>query len=48
MIEEHIAARLAAKQAKNFAKADSIRKTLLDQGVVLEDKPGGNTEWRRA
>ena len=48
MIEEHIAARVAAKQAKDFAKADSIRKTLLDQGVVLEDKPGGNTEWRRA
>ncbi|MBU3566902.1 cysteine--tRNA ligase [Polynucleobacter alcilacus] len=48
MIEEHIAARVAAKQAKDFAKADSIRKTLLDQGVVLEDKPGGITEWRRA
>ena len=47
MIEEHIAARVAAKQAKDFAKADSIRKTLLDQGVVLEDKPGGITEWRR-
>jgi cysteinyl-tRNA synthetase len=30
-----------------FAKADLIRKTLLDQGVVLEDKPGGLTEWRR-
>jgi len=48
MIEEHIAARVAAKQAKDFAKADSIRKTLLNQGVVLEDKPGGITEWRRA
>jgi len=48
MIEEHIAARVAAKQAKDFAKADSIRKILLDQGVVLEDKPGGITEWRRA
>jgi cysteinyl-tRNA synthetase len=46
-IEEHITQRLAAKQAKDFAKADLIRKTLLDQGVVLEDKPGGLTEWRR-
>ena len=47
-IEDQIAARVAAKQAKDFAKADLIRKTLLEQGVVLEDKPGGITEWRRA
>jgi cysteinyl-tRNA synthetase len=47
-IEDQIAARTAAKQAKDFAKADLIRKTLLEQGVVLEDKPGGITEWRRA
>jgi cysteinyl-tRNA synthetase len=46
-IEEKIAERVAAKQAKDFAKADLIRKTLLDQGVVLEDRPGGLTEWRR-
>ena len=47
-IEEQIAQRVAAKQAKDFAQADLIRKTLLEQGVVLEDKPGGVTEWRRA
>jgi cysteinyl-tRNA synthetase len=47
-IEEQITARIEAKQAKNFAKADLIRKTLLEQGVVLEDKPGGITEWRRS
>jgi cysteinyl-tRNA synthetase len=46
-IKGQIAARTAAKQAKDFAKADLIRKTLLEQGVVLEDKPGGLTEWRR-
>jgi cysteinyl-tRNA synthetase len=46
-IEEKIAERVAAKQAKDFAKADLIRKTLLDQGVVLEDRPGGLTEWRK-
>ena len=42
-----ITARANAKQAKDFAKADGIRKQLLEQGVVLEDKPGGLTEWRR-
>ncbi|QWE17502.1 cysteine--tRNA ligase [Polynucleobacter sp. AP-Nino-20-G2] len=47
-IEEQISARVAAKQTKDFARADLIRKTLLEQGVVLEDKPGGITEWRRA
>jgi cysteinyl-tRNA synthetase len=47
-IEEQIAARVSAKQAKDFAKADLIRKMLLEQGIVLEDKPGGITEWRRA
>jgi cysteinyl-tRNA synthetase len=47
-IEEKIAERVAAKQAKDFAKSDLIRKTLLEQGIVLEDKPGGLTEWRRA
>ena len=48
VIEEHIAARAAAKKAKNFAEADSIRAKLLANGIVLEDKPGGVTEWRRA
>ena len=48
IIEEQIAARVAAKQGKDFAQADLIRKTLLEQGIVLEDKPGGLTEWRRA
>ncbi len=48
VIEDQIAARIAAKQAKDFAKADAIRQSLLDQGVVLEDKAGGITEWRRA
>jgi cysteinyl-tRNA synthetase len=46
-IETKIAARVAAKQAKDYAEADRIRKELLEAGVALEDKPGGLTEWRR-
>jgi cysteinyl-tRNA synthetase len=43
-----IAARTAAKKSKNFAEADKIRGELSARGVVLEDKPDGSTEWRRA
>jgi cysteinyl-tRNA synthetase len=46
-IEQMIAARAAAKRAKNYAEADSIRNDLLDAGIVLEDTPRGTT-WRRA
>ncbi|WJF91232.1 cysteine--tRNA ligase [Paraburkholderia bonniea] len=45
-IEAMIAARVAAKQAKNYAEADRIRAQLLEAGIALEDKPGGSTEWR--
>ncbi|HEV3009528.1 MAG TPA: cysteine--tRNA ligase, partial [Burkholderiales bacterium] len=45
-IEEKIAARETARKGKDYAAADAIRKELLDQGIVLEDK-GGKTNWRR-
>ncbi len=38
--------RLEARQQKDWARADEIRKTLLAQGVELEDGPTGTT-WRR-
>ena len=46
-IEALIDERVAAKQAKDFARADEIRDSLKARGVVLEDKPGGVTDWRR-
>lgn len=46
-IEALIQQRKDAKSAKEFAKADEIRQSLLDQGVVLEDTRQG-TVWRRA
>lgn len=47
-IETMIAGRAAAKKAKDYAKADAIRADLAARGILLEDKPGGITEWRRA
>jgi cysteinyl-tRNA synthetase len=46
-IDKLIEARTAAKQAKNYAEADRIRKELLAAGIVLEDSAAGTT-WRRA
>nr|PZN64908.1 MAG: cysteine--tRNA ligase [Pseudomonadota bacterium] len=46
-IERAIEARLAARKAKDFKEADRIRDELAAAGVVLEDKPGGVTVWRR-
>ena len=47
-IDAAIAARKAAKAAKDYAEADRIRDELTAQGVELIDKPGGVTEWIRA
>jgi cysteinyl-tRNA synthetase len=45
-ILQAIADREAARQRKDYAAADRIRKELADKGIVLEDK-GGKTTWRR-
>ena len=42
-VEGLITQRTAAKAAKNFAEADSIRQELLASGIVLKDSPTGTT-----
>jgi len=47
-IEKLLEGRRAARKAKNFSESDRIRDVLAAAGIVLEDKPGGVTAWRRA
>ena len=46
-IDELVAARAAAKKARDFAEADRIRADLVSEGILLEDRASGTT-WRRA
>jgi cysteinyl-tRNA synthetase len=45
-VEAAIRERNAARKARDFARADAIRKEMAAAGVLLEDGPGGTT-WRR-
>jgi len=45
-IERLIEDRRAARERRDFAAADRIRKDLADRGVLLEDNPGG-TRWKK-
>jgi cysteinyl-tRNA synthetase len=45
-IERMIEERKAAKQRRDFAEADRIRKSLADRGVLLEDSSSG-TRWKK-
>jgi cysteinyl-tRNA synthetase len=45
-VENLIAARNAARKAKDFKEADRIRGELTGQGIELEDKKDGTTTWK--
>ena len=46
-IEARIAERVAARERREFAEADRIRDELKEQGIELEDRPDGTTDWRK-
>lgn len=46
-IAHKIAARLAAKQAKNYKLADQLRAELSSHGITIEDRPDGTSRWKR-
>jgi cysteinyl-tRNA synthetase len=45
-IEKLIGERKAAKQRREFARADEIRASLAERGILLEDTPAG-TRWKK-
>jgi cysteinyl-tRNA synthetase len=47
-INAQVEARIQAKKDKNWSEADRIRDSLKAQGILLEDRPDGTTDWRRA
>jgi cysteinyl-tRNA synthetase len=46
-VERLIEARKAAKAAKQWAEADSIRDRLKEMGIILEDRKDGIVAWRK-
>jgi cysteinyl-tRNA synthetase len=47
LMELLIHLRKELRTAKNFQLADQLRARLVDVGVTLEDRPGGETIWRK-
>jgi cysteinyl-tRNA synthetase len=46
-IEALVAERQAARQKRDFAASDRIRKELAERGIILEDAKDGGVRWKR-
>src|ERR1700730_6168585 len=46
-IEKLVAERQVARQTRDFATADRIRKELAKGGIILEDSRDGSVRWKR-
>ena len=46
-IEKLVAERQAARQRRDFAASDRIRKELAERGIILEDAKDGSVRWKR-
>jgi cysteinyl-tRNA synthetase len=46
-VEKRVAERQAARQRRDFAASDRIRKELADRGIILEDMKDGTVRWKR-
>jgi cysteinyl-tRNA synthetase len=47
-IDAIVTERSLARKDRRFADADRIRDELAAEGIILEDRPDGTTDWRRA
>ncbi|MFI5311081.1 MAG: cysteine--tRNA ligase [Gemmatimonadales bacterium] len=45
-VEARLKERLAARQRRDFATADAVRKVLEEKGIAIEDSPSG-TRWKK-
>ncbi|MFZ3323685.1 MAG: cysteine--tRNA ligase [Usitatibacter sp.] len=46
-VDALLAERREAKKAKDYPRADEIRRQVEAMGIVIEDKPDGTTVWRK-
>jgi len=46
-VEAKIGERQAARQRRDFARSDEIRKELAERGIMIEDSKDGSVRWKR-
>lgn len=46
-VEKLVAQRQAARQRRDFAESDRLRKELAERGIMLEDSRDGSVRWKR-